>query len=100
MFISDMFIYASYAGTLDVAVYSSAEECLGLSRTDDEAVKPQSSENWTIDHEPITEKEVTYKKLLTALESGKVIDYNDGRDARHYEKKCMGGCRIGNVVKG
>lgn len=83
-----MFIYSShcYGSDISVSIHSSAEECLGLSRTDDEAVKPQSSENWTIDHEPITEKEVTYKKLLTALESGKVIDYNDGRDARHYEK--------------
>lgn len=86
MFISDMFIYASYAGTLDVAVYSSAEECLGLSRTDDEAVKPQSSENWHIDHEPIIEKEVTYCKLLTALESGKVIDYNGVTFSLHFEK--------------
>ena len=58
----------------------------GIVRTDDEAVKPQSSENWHIDHEPIIEKEVTYCKLLTALESGKVIDYNGVSFSLHFEK--------------
>ena len=83
-----MFIYSShcYGSDISVSIHSSAEECLGLSRTDDEAVKPQSSETWHIDHEPIIEKEVTYCKLLTALESGKVIDYNGVTFSLHFEK--------------
>ncbi len=84
-----MFIYAShhYGSDIDVSVHATAEECMGMrAELKEEYEKPKSSYRWHINNEPIPEKEITYKKLCTALESGKIIDYNGATFSLHFEK--------------